>query len=686
MKTALIVVTVAVIAIAGFAIYQAKIKVNVSVIDQDRLIQGDYVVGPQDKIVVKNGSTVTIEGKLTVSGTLTCEGGALNIVAKSGAVINGTLECNRAEDASSADGASGISIVAENGIVFGKDALIVSNSHVQVVDDAEKLATTQDGLNKIFSEAGENTGSGPRIGPLAPAEGSAPSSFIPKQKPLSEQRASGFIASVATGIVTNAFAQAAGAPCVDQAGNPVPNCVQVSGRWVMGDGEAPPVGVSVPTPPKGVHKIILNFNFGPGKEVHLVDFNLSGPDGRAGSDDSGKGCDARGTDGEDAFRLRVAASNITINNFDLWLGNGGNGGNAETTKDCDPGKATGGKGGQAGNFKMSASGSFEIEGAFSIHPGTSGDGGTATAHGKNGENGCPGKKGGDATARSGDGGANKKDLSVAGSVAGTSSITVDEVEGGKGGIATADPGTGGSGIGCGCNGGAGGNGTAVGGKGGDASVKVLGGAGSATGGNGGDVDAHGATAGNGGSCGPEGPGGNGGKGGDAISNKGLGGSGTSAAGSDGTVIDETGGNGGNGGDGCNEGRGGKGGKGNPPGKDGSPGNNTCKKIVPPPATSLPPPPPTSTGGGASSGGGTQTEPPPPSTGTSAHTIQAINYGGKFLPRDQLIIEDEIGCGVDHWHAAQGVVIATDGTPVQDPGPQCGYGKVSDMPLVTVQVY
>lgn len=41
----------------------------------------------------------------------------------------------------------------------------------------------------------------------------------------------------------------------------------------------------------------------------------------------------------------------------------------------------------------------------------------------------------------------------------------------------------------------------------------------------------------------------------------------------------------------------------------------------------------------------------------------VNGIVKYLPVDQLIIEDEAGCGADHWHAAMGVVTATDGTRV-----------------------
>lgn len=65
----------------------------------------------------------------------------------------------------------------------------------------------------------------------------------------------------------------------------------------------------------------------------------------------------------------------------------------------------------------------------------------------------------------------------------------------------------------------------------------------------------------------------------------------------------------------------------------------------------------------------------------AKTVKAIEYNGKHLPVDQLIVESEAGCGADHWHAATGSVTATDGSKVADPGPQCGYGKVKDRPVI-----
>lgn len=63
-------------------------------------------------------------------------------------------------------------------------------------------------------------------------------------------------------------------------------------------------------------------------------------------------------------------------------------------------------------------------------------------------------------------------------------------------------------------------------------------------------------------------------------------------------------------------------------------------------------------------------------------VDVIDYNGKFLPINQLIVESEKGCdgGTKHWHAKTGFVTATDGSKVSDPGPQCGYGKVKDKPI------
>lgn len=66
-------------------------------------------------------------------------------------------------------------------------------------------------------------------------------------------------------------------------------------------------------------------------------------------------------------------------------------------------------------------------------------------------------------------------------------------------------------------------------------------------------------------------------------------------------------------------------------------------------------------------------------------VRAILFRGKYLPVDQLLVENEAGCGADHWHAKRRVVTATDGSLVTDPGPQCGFGKVRDVPVTEVEV-
>lgn len=64
-------------------------------------------------------------------------------------------------------------------------------------------------------------------------------------------------------------------------------------------------------------------------------------------------------------------------------------------------------------------------------------------------------------------------------------------------------------------------------------------------------------------------------------------------------------------------------------------------------------------------------------------IDAIEYNGAYLPASQLYVMSHSGCDeADHWHA-HAPVRATNGKMVLDPGPDCGFGKVSDRPIVEV---
>lgn len=549
---------------------------KVSAIDKNTAIQGDLSVKRGEKLLVKNGSTVTVNGSLEVKGTLECENGPLNLVVNGNLVVDKNLLCNLGEVASGNPG-TGIAIVVTGSVIFNKDAVVASNGHVQIVDSAEKLAKTPQALENIFNSVETDSGTGPQIGPFVSNQtGNTLSQQISGNSPRfrSDNGRLLVLAPIAHAQVPE--------PCVDKDGKIVPNCVKIGGKWIIGTGENPPLGISVKNPPKGVKDIVLNFDFGPANDFRIEDFSLAGPNGDPGTDDMGHSCDAKGGIGGNAFRVRVAAGKITINDFELWLGDGGRGGHAETIKNCQHGHAKGGNGGKPGDLKIVASNAIDIAGSFIIHPGYGGDGGRATAHGLDGANGCPAKKGGDATATGGDGYNNKKDLRALGAITGLTNVSIEDTRGGHGGEAIADPGKGGSGAGCGCRGGDGGKGTATGGKGGNADLKVLNLVVKTKGGDGGNADSHGGLGGNGGMCNSEGPGGSGGNGGNASSIVGKHGTGKTN-GDDGRNLNQAGGNGGNGGDGCLEGKQGNGGSGKPNGKNGLPGKNLC----PLPGTSKP---------------------------------------------------------------------------------------------------
>ncbi|MCI0542640.1 hypothetical protein L0Y69_02740, partial [bacterium] len=468
-----------------------------TVIGSDLQVAGDYAVKPSEKIVFKDNAKLLVSGKLTLDGNISCESGALHITADGGVVVNGKVACDLPEEQLGENTvANSIMIVAKGPVEFGANAEIISNGHVQIVSDEKDLLMTQEQVDEAYKEAGDNSGTGPRIGPFVgtlsgTGLGALPSSRLypptvgvaPPQQTSHPARFS---------FIETAHAQVPR----DDMGNAVDNVI-ISGTWHIGDGGALPGGIDIPTPPKKANKIILNFNLGPGRDVVLRDFSLYGPNGRDGKSSEGESCNARGERGEDAFRMRVKAANVTLDGFTLGLGNGGNGGIAETTTDCSPGIARGGDGGDAGNFKMTAEGKISIA-AFHIIPGNAGAGGEAIAHGKDGKDGCPGEKGGDAFATGGDGGKNKKELASMGAVEGIENVAIDPLEGGIGGNAIASPGKGGNGNACKCGGGKGGDGRATGGKGGDASVSAPGGIGQANGGDGGNADAHGAVGGNGG--------------------------------------------------------------------------------------------------------------------------------------------------------------------------------------------
>ena len=387
-------------------------KPPAQVFNEDAKLEGNFSVLPDTRVVVANGATLIVNGDVLVQGSLECDGGPLDIRIAGKFSVEKEIKCSRPETLPSGDVGNGIIVVAKS-FDISKDAVVVSNGHVQMVTDANKLALTSDALSKLYDEAGKYRNEKWHVGPLTPLE------EIPlnaKGRPVSA------VPSWLASFVGIAFAQE---PAVDNQGNPVPGAIKIGGTWIVGNPNAvPPANVNIPTPPKDVNKIILNFDFGAGG-ITLQDFTLTGPDGRPGSD--GGGCNAQGGKGESAMRLLVNADNITINNFNLHLGSGGAGGAATTPADCYPkATATGGVGGEPGNFKMIAASNFDITGAFNIFPGRGGVGGKATATGKKGDDGCGGKVGADALSTGGKGGDSSKVLTVSGNVGGLHNVTKNQ--------------------------------------------------------------------------------------------------------------------------------------------------------------------------------------------------------------------------------------------------------------------
>ena len=333
-------------------------------------------------------------------------------------------------------------------------------------------------------------------------------------------------------------------------------------------------------------------------------FNVNFPNGKDGRDVIGGCGTVRGGHGRNAPGYISWTLGDWVNNLSLTLnmGDGGKGGDA--TANCDQcgsdARAIGGRGGRPSRLSVKAGFNLGfpmriiINGPININVGAGGDGGNAQATTADCPDGCPGGDAGNATAIGGRGGPSTFAVFAGGGNVGPpgfsrrtsgiifwslggqeglSNVTVGgNLDGGKGGDATASAGRGGNGNGCGCDGGKGGNAVAVGGKGGEVGYEAKSSAAQevvdATGGisgDGGNVTVQGGDGGKGKDCNCQNqrhPGGNGGDGGNAQFKRGLAGpvlgTGTQLMGSNGWIHSD-GGNGGAGGNGNPPGAGGAGG-------------------------------------------------------------------------------------------------------------------------------
>jgi len=464
----------------------------------DRTIEGDYTIEEGEELVIKDGSTLTIEGDLTIRGKVVCENGSLNLIVKGKTKIENKIECDQ-----------DISIVIGEGLETTKESKIIIGGSLRITDTEGDLS---EDIDELFEEE---------------------ESFIKRPSAL----------YVIDGLI------------------------QMNGMVVANK------------PKKGKKLVVLlKFNkFG----INFEDFTLEGPESNDGEDKEG-GCLVEGEDGQDGLNFYAKAPDIRINNFNLTLGSGGNGGKATTAENCEHGKAYGGNGGKPGSLKMIGYRNFEIVGDFIIKPGRAGSGGNAVAYGKH--EGV----GGDATAIGGKGADSQADFNSWGSVTGVEYVKVGLLTGGSGGSAYAFGGNGEDGSSCNDpNGKDGGNAMAEAGSGGN--VLLSGPVDGMTSladipGDAGIVYVVAGDGGDGADCKPYNPGGDGGDGGNAEFTAGSGGK---NGGRD-TIVEELeAGDGGDGGHGCPPGMGGQGGE--ESGEDGFPGVDFCESQGPetPPREPIP---------------------------------------------------------------------------------------------------
>lgn len=444
-----------------------------SSIGKDTVISGDYKIDKGKTVVFKNGSKIVIEGKTEIAGTLKCENGAIDLETRGDFKVTGAIICNRNEGDRKPEGdEQGINIIAKGNFDFEKDSVLASNAHIQIVESEDLLLKNQEDIKKAFNETAQDSGEGFRIGPLL--------NNIPKQTTFDNLPQLQITPQTYTNPPVVSLIKTAQA----QNNNSKRGAFKGKIGQSMGNpDEKLPEWVDIKKIPRYLDYLLFWVNM-PNGTLELYDSMMFTPDGHDAKDILG-GCDINAPDAEKipdenddkdavkkhAMRMRARAKVIKVKNFHLFLGDGGKGGDAITDKNCRPGKAIAGHGGNSANFKWTAKENIDIVGSFFIYPGKGGDGGKAVAYGDKGDPGCPGKDGFNATAKGGWGAPNHRSLSATGDVRGLQNIYIDRMDGGNGGDAEVYPGDGGDGDKCDCKGGKSGTGYATPGKGGDVSLK-----------------------------------------------------------------------------------------------------------------------------------------------------------------------------------------------------------------------
>ena len=491
-----------------------------SSITDDVVLDGPWYVGAGETVDFSNSASLTVNGDLTVEGTIQAGDSDINLIVNGDLTISGQVVQQLPDDPDvPSDDAKSVNIVIGGNADFSGEPFDV-NGNLQIVSAEDDLLSPEEATEDIDNGDFEEF----------------PYTFMPLQEDKEGSSA---------GVFRSASAKT----------------VYYGPRWtwhMRGNWG------TVPVQPRHVKRVVLRVYQRRG-QIKGTDWNITGPSGRDGKDVA-KCNTADGEDGEDnRWRMRMHASRaIVLDNCTITMGSGGDGGEGKAIGCCPEAVANGGKGGKSNNkYRITAGRLIRIKNNFTMNPGWGGNGGDAIAEGGDGADGCPAEDGCDAFAYGGAGGDMPLwGMRVRGNVFGGANIILGKAFGGDGGWAWAYGGDGGDDTCC-MLAGHGGSATALAGNGGSAKYisgsGFTGSGGGAESGHGGDAEAEGGDGGNGSSC-FKAKAGDGGDGGFAEATGGNAGValGEATQGDDGDA-DATGGDGGDGGDGFPVGIGGAGG-------------------------------------------------------------------------------------------------------------------------------
>src|SRR3989338_4839201 len=93
-KWVIVIIIVAMLATAGLIVFKTQKKMVTRVIDTNMVVKGDFIIAPNQEILLKNAQLV-IEGDVVIDGELDCQGGALRANVKKNLIVKKKINCVR---------------------------------------------------------------------------------------------------------------------------------------------------------------------------------------------------------------------------------------------------------------------------------------------------------------------------------------------------------------------------------------------------------------------------------------------------------------------------------------------------------------------------------------------------------------------------------------------------------------